>query len=180
MNETQERFLLDRRYATEIENLSDDTLAALAGALEGELKDGFAKIVGLSATAFDNPSTLGAAIREGASKRRSFHDVGILLAEPCTQYSIEKLGDASEDPTLDDLNGLLPEITEKFGLPAVRLMVIQYSRALRGFKDLIAADERFALAVPAGAPLLEKDEAEQAAKRAARKERKAKERAKRK
>jgi hypothetical protein len=172
-SETQERFLLDRRYATEIANLSDDTLATLAGALEGELKDGFARIVGLSASAFEDTGSLGAAIREGAAKRRSFHDVGVLLAEPCTQYSIEKLGDSSEDPTLEDLNGLLPEIIEKFGIEAVRLMVIQYSRALRGFKELIAADERFALAVAAGAPVLVKDEAEQAAKRAARKARKA-------
>ena len=56
-------------------------------------------------------------------------------------------------------------------------MVVQYSRSLKGFKQLIAADDRFALPVAAGIGVLEKDEAEQAAKRAARKERKQRERA---
>jgi hypothetical protein len=113
-------------------------------------------------------------VREGYTRRKVAHDTGILLAEPCTQYSIEKLGEASEDPTLEQLNGLLPEITEKFGIVAVQLMVIQYSRSLKGFRELVASDERFApKGEPVGGVLLTKDEAEQAAKREARKARKA-------
>ena len=61
---------------------------------------------------------------------------------------------------------LLPEITEKFGEDAVLLMVIQYSRSLKGFRDLVASDDRFApKGEPVGGALLVKDEAEQAAKR---------------
>jgi hypothetical protein len=102
------------------------------------------------------------------------HDTGVILAEPCTQYSIEKLGDSSEDPTIDELKALLPEITEKFGEDAVLLMVIQYSRSLKGFRDLVASDDRFVpKGEPVGGALLVKDEAEQAAKREARKARKA-------
>jgi hypothetical protein len=58
-------------------------------------------------------------------------------------------------------------------------MVIQYSRSLKGFRELVATDERFAMGGSA-APVvvLEKDEAEQAAKREARKARKAAEQAK--
>lgn len=179
MTDEKDRFLLDRRYSATFETLDDDTLAALANELEGELRDGFARITGLAEGAFDDMSTLGAAVREGIAKRRVAHDAGIILAEPCTQWAIEELGDASEDPTLEQLNELLPKAIEKFGLVAVRLMVIQYSRSLKGFRDLVANDERFA-ASGAAAPVvvLEKDAAEQAAKREARKARKAAEAAK--
>ena len=179
MTDEKDRFLLDRRYSATFENLDDATLAALAGELEGDLRDGFARITGLPEGAFDDPATLGAAVREGITKRRVAHDAGIILAEPCTQWAIEELGDASEDPTLEQLHGLLPTAIEKFGLEAVRLMVIQYSRSLKGFRELVATDERFA-AGGSAAPVvvLEKDEAEQAAKREARKARKAAEAAK--
>lgn len=179
MTDEKDRFLLDRRYSAAFENLEDSALADLAGALEGELRDGFARIIGLAEGAYDDTATLGAAVRDGIAKRRMAHDAGIILAEPCTQWAIEELGDASEDPTLDQLNELLPRAIEKFGLDAVRLMVIQYSRSLKGFRELVASDERFAMGGSA-APVvvLEKDEAEQAAKREARKARKAAEQAK--
>lgn len=53
-------------------------------------------------------------------------------------------------------------------------MVIQYSRSLKGFRELVASDARFApKSEPVGGSLLVKDEAEQAAKREARRARKA-------
>ena len=174
---TDDRYLLDRRYISALGEMDDTTLGGLAAALEGELRDAFARVVGLPEGSFDgsDPAALGAAVRDGYTRRKVAHDTGIILAEPCTQYSIEKLGDSSEDPTLDDLKGLLPEITEKFGEPAVKLMVIQYSRSLKGFRELVANDARFAAGgAPVGGTLLVKDEAEQAAKREARKARKAK------
>ncbi|MEN9552410.1 MAG: hypothetical protein RLY24_5 [Actinomycetota bacterium] len=179
MTDEKDRFLLDRRYSATFENLEDSVLADLASALEGELRDGFARIIGLAEGAYDDKATLGAAVRDGIAKRRIAHDAGIILAEPCTQWAIEELGEASEDPTLEQLNDLLPKAIEKFGIEAVRLMVIQYSRSLKGFRELVATDERFAMGGSA-APVvvLEKDEAEQAAKREARKARKAAEQAK--
>jgi len=179
MTDEKDRFLLDRRYSAAFENLEDSALADLASALEGELRDGFARIIGLAEGAYDDTATLGAAVREGIAKRRIAHDAGIILAEPCTQWSIDELGEASEDPTLEQLNELLPRAIEKFGIEAVRLMVIQYSRSLKGFRDLVASDERFAMGgTAAPVVVLEKDEAEQAAKREARKARKAAEQAK--
>lgn len=178
MNDDKDRFLLDRRYTAAFENLEDAALATLTLALEGDLRDGFARIVGLSATAFDDASTLGGLVRDGIAKRRCAHDAGVVLAEPCTQWTIEKLGDSSEDPTLEELHEVLPEAIEKFGMDAVRLMVIQYSRSLKGFRLLVASDERFAASGTAPTmTVLVKDEAEQAAKREARKARKAAEKA---
>jgi hypothetical protein len=179
MTDEKDRFLLDRRYSAAFENLEDSVLADLAAALEGDLKDGFARIIGLAEGAFEDKATLGAAVREGIAKRRMAHDAGVILAEPCTQWAIEELGDSSEDPTLDELNALLPQAIEKFGLEAVRLMVIQYSRSLKGFRELVNSDDRFAMGgTAAPVVVLEKDEAEQAAKREARKARKAAEAAK--
>lgn len=174
-NDDRERFLLDRRYNAFLGDLDDATIGGLAAALEGELRDAFARVVGLAEGVFDQDAVaLGEAVREGYTRRRMAHDTGIILAEPCTQYSIEKLGDASENPTLEQLNDLLPEVIEKFGLVAVQLMVIQYSRSLKGFRELVASDDRFAVkSEPVGGVLLVKDEAEQAAKREARKARKA-------
>jgi hypothetical protein len=178
MSDDRERIILDQRYIAAFNNIDDDVLSSLAMALEGELRDGLAKVVGLPADAFDSPDELGGRVRDGINRRRMAHDTGVLLAEPCTQYCIEKLGDASEDPTIEELEALLPEVIEKFSIDAVRLMAIQYSRALKGFKQLIASDERFSVArPPVGPGVLEKDEAAQAAKRAARKERKERERA---
>lgn len=180
MNDDKDRFLLDRRYAAAFDNLDDAVLAQLASALEGDLKDGFARIIGLPDGAYDDVSTLGAHVRDGIAKRRVAHDAGVVLAEPCTQWCIEQLGDSSENPTIDELNALLPQAIEKFGLDAVRLMVIQYSRSLKGFRQLVASDERFApLTSMPTVSVLEKDEAEQAAKREARKARKAAEKAQR-
>lgn len=174
-NDDRERFLLDRRYNAFLGDLDDATIGGLAAALEGELRDAFARVVGLAEGVFEqDPVAIGEAVRDGYTRRRMAHDTGIILAEPCTQYSIEKLGDASENPTLEQLNDLLPEVIEKFGLVAVQLMVIQYSRSLKGFRELVASDDRFAVrSEPVGGVLLVKDEAEQAAKREARKARKA-------
>lgn len=178
MNDEKDRFLLDRRYAAAFENLEDSALAELATALEGELKDGFARIVGLPEGAYEDPSTLAAHMREGIAKRRVAHDAGVVLAEPCTLWSIDQLGDSSENPTLEELNTLIPQAIEKFGIEAVRLMVIQYSRSLKGFRQLITSDDRFTLiGVAPVAVVLEKDEAQQAAKREARKARKSAEKA---
>ena len=106
------------------------------------------------------------------------HDAGVVLAEPCTQWTIDKLGESSEDPTLEELHAVLPEAITEYGLDAVRLMVIQYSRSLKGFRQLVASDERFAPSGPAPVTALrEVDEAAQAAKREARKARKAEEKA---
>ena len=182
MNEDKDRFLLDRRYTAAFENLEDSTIATLTMALEGDLRDGFARIVGLPATAFDDEASLGALVRDGIAKRRAAHDAGVVLAEPCTQWTIEKLGDSSEDPSLDELHAVLPEALEKFGLDAVRLMAVQYSVSLGGFRKLVNTDERFKIQTAPATPTRGAtggstvDAATQDEKRRARAERKEKDR----
>ena len=129
MNDDKDRFLLDRRYTAAFDNLDDSALGTLALALEGDLRDGFAQIVGLPADAYENPASLGVEVRNGIAKRRVAHDAGVVLAEPCTQWTIDKLGESSEDPTLEELHAVLPEAITEYGLDALSLRdIIRWCR----------------------------------------------------
>ncbi len=143
MSTSKEQILIDRRYAAVLSTISDDSLAELASNLPEKLRDPFAKVAGLPAGALSTKEGLGAKIRTGFVSRKSFIDVGILLSEPCTEHCIEALGSAADDPNIEHLRSTLPEAIEKFGLDATRLMAIQYSASLNGFKQLIMQDERF-------------------------------------
>lgn len=182
MTTSRESIILERRFVNALAALADEDIAAAALALEEDLRDVLAQVAGLGEGAFDDESTLAARIRDGAARRRCAGDVCVVLCEPCTQHSIEVLGSASDDPTLEDLQAILPDVIEKFGLAVVRLMVIQYSLSLQGFKKLISVDDRFALPVSQSPAMQLRpiDEEAQAAKRAARKERKAAQKAKKK
>ncbi len=182
MSTSKEQILIDRRYAAVLSTISDDSLAELASNLPEKLRDPFAKVAGLSAGALSTKDGLGAKIRTGFVSRKSFIDVGILLSEPCTEHCIEALGSAADDPNIEHLRSTLPDAIEKFGLDATRLMAIQYSASLNGFKQLIMQDERFMVpktGAAVDAPTLiaaKQDTAENQEKRRARRERQEKER----
>ncbi|MDA3003995.1 MAG: hypothetical protein O3A62_02850 [Actinomycetota bacterium] len=143
MSTSKEQILIDRRYAAVLATISDDSLAQMAMSLPEKLRDPFAKVAGLPAGALSTKDGLGAKIRAGFTSRKSFINVGVLLSEPCTEYCIEQLGTAADDPNVEHLKTTLPGAIEKFGLDATRLMAIQYSVSLNGFKQLVATDERF-------------------------------------
>ena len=143
MSTSKEQILIDRRYAAVLATISDDSLAELAISLPEKLRDPFAKVAGLPAGALSTKDGLGAKIRAGFTSRKSFINVGVLLSEPCTEHCIEELGTAADDPNVEHLKSTLPGAIEKFGLDATRLMAIQYSASLNGFKQLVATDERF-------------------------------------
>ncbi|NBR93068.1 MAG: hypothetical protein EBT46_06285 [Actinobacteria bacterium] len=103
--------------------------------------------------------------------RKAIIDAGVLLSEPCTEFFVETLGDASDDPSFDELQALIPTAIEKFGLDAARLMAVQYSVALGGFRRLVNEDDRFKIPTTESSPAPVRDKAAQEAKRAARKER---------
>ena len=182
MSTSKEQILIDRRYAAVLSTISDDSLAELASNLPEKLRDPFAKVAGLPAGALSTKDGLGAKIRAGFISRKSFINVGVLLSEPCTEHCIEALGSAADDPNIEHLRSTLPEAIEKFGLDATRLMAIQYSASLNGFKQLIMQDERFMVpktgnTVVASTLIAAKpDTAESQEKRRARRERQEKER----
>ena len=181
MSNPREQILLDQRFSAVIDSLDDAELNRLARALDEEMREGLASLVGFPISAFEDDVALAGALRARSNRRMSSYNVGIVLGDACVQKCIEVLGDASEDPTLEDLNGALPGLIDEFGLGAARLMTVQYSMSLRGFKDLMAADERFAVKIePLNTPVREIDKDAQDAKRAARRERQKAQKAKKK
>jgi hypothetical protein len=171
MNLARDQIIVERRYLAVFATVSDESLSALAIALPEALRDPFARAVGLRRGAYDDASTLGSAIRTGMVARKSVIDAGVLLSEPCTGYFVDTLGEASDDPSFDDLQALTPAAIEKFGLDAVRLMAVQYSVALGGFRRLVSEDERFAIPTVAATTAARPSAADQEAKRAVRRAR---------
>lgn len=171
MNLARDQIIVERRYIAVFATISDQSLGALAQALPEALRDPFARAVGLRRGAFDEADTLAANVRTGMVARKAIIDAGVLLSEPCTEYFVDTLGDASDDPSFEDLQAVIPAAIDKFTLDAVRLMAVQYSAALGGFRRLVTEDDRFK--IPAGevAMPVQANAAEQAAKRAARRER---------
>ena len=143
VSNSRDTILIERRYAAVFSTLSDDSIVKLAGAVEEKLRDALAKVLALPAGAFTEPATLAPKIREAMKERRSYLDTGVLFGEVATDRAIELLGDQSEDPSLEDLQLVIPALVETFGLDAVRLMAVQYSVSLGGFRKLINTDERF-------------------------------------
>ncbi|MHB1129557.1 MAG: hypothetical protein ACYC06_05880 [Ilumatobacteraceae bacterium] len=147
VSSSREHILIERRYASVFATISDESITALATALPEKLRDPLAKVLALPAGTFSESATVATIMRQAMTTRNAHLDTGVLLSEPCTERCIEILGSTSDDPNLADLQANVGELIETFGLDAVRLMSVQYSLALAGFKKLIATDERFALPV---------------------------------
>jgi hypothetical protein len=80
------------------------------------------------------------------------------------------------------LNNVLPALIEEFSLDACRLMAVQFSVSLGGFRKLVNTDTRFAIPSSGNAPVVAaaaptKDAAAQEEKKRARAERKEKDKA---
>jgi hypothetical protein len=171
MNLARDQIIVERRYVAVFGTVSDDSLSSLALALPDSLRDPFARAVGLRRGGYDEAASLAENIRKGMVARKSVIDAGVLLSEPCTEFFVDTLGEASDDPSFEDLQSLIPTAIEKFGIDAVRLMAVQYSVALGGFRRLVNEDERFAIPAAAAATTPRQTAADQEAKRAARRER---------
>jgi hypothetical protein len=147
---SRDSILLERRYSAVLATVSDESLAAMAIAVDEKLRDSLARLLALPAGSFDDPATLAPRMREAMAKRKAHLDAGVIMGEGATEKAIEVLGDRSDDPSLEELQAVLPGLIETFGLDAVRMMTIQYSTSLGGFRKLLASDDRFALPASAG------------------------------
>lgn len=170
--------LLERRYVAVFDALSDESLEAMARALDDDLRDALARTLAQPSGFLDGDGLAG-RLRAAMRARRAHLGAGSLLSDPVTTKTIDLLGDRSEDPSLEDLHEVLPAMIDEFGLDAARLMAVQYSVSLGGFRKLIASDQRFAIpvrAAMAAAPAAPVDAAAQDEKRRVRAERKQRER----
>jgi hypothetical protein len=171
--------LLDRA----VQAAPDDELVALVAALPDDHRAALAELIEA-----DGDQTAG-AVRAAVSRGRMngvADQVATVLADPCLADCIEALGDHAENPDLGQLQAVLPGLVERHGLTATRLMLtaalVGEAPASAVIRELLKHDELVALpaaeapgeiaTVRAGA---HRDDAERAAVKAARKDRKARE-----
>ncbi len=145
VSNSRDTILIERRYAAVFGTITDESIVALAGGVEEKLRDALAKVLALPAGAFAESATLAQKVRESMKSRKAYLDTGVLFGEAATDKAIDLLGDKSDDPSLEDLQAVIPSLIELFGLDAVRLMAVQYSTSLGGFRKLVSTDSRFAI-----------------------------------
>ena len=113
--------------------------------VDEKLRDALAKVLALPAGTFNDATTVATKVREAMKARKAYLDTGVLFGEAACEKAIEVLGDKSDDPSLEDLNNVLPALIEEFSLDACRLMAVQFSISLGGFRKLVNTDNRFAI-----------------------------------
>ena len=145
VSNSRDTILIERRYAAVFGTITDESIVALAGGVEEKLRDALAKVLALPAGAFAESATLAQKVRESMKSRKAYLDTGVLFGEAATDKAIDLLGDKSDDPSLEDLQTVIPSLIELYGLYAVRLMAVQYSTSLGGFRKLVSTDSRFAI-----------------------------------
>ncbi len=182
VSNSRDTILLERRYAAVFTTITDESIAKLAAAVDEKLRDALAKVLALPAGTFNDATTVATKVREAMKARKAYLDTGVLFGEAACEKAIEVLGDKSDDPSLEDLNNVLPALIEEFSLDACRLMAVQFSISLGGFRKLVNTDNRFAIpstgattTTPSDTPA--KDAAAQEEKKRMRAERKEKDKA---
>lgn len=150
VSNSRDTILIERRYAAIFGTITDESIVALAAGVEEKLRDALAKVLALPAGAFADSATLAQKVRESMKNRKAYLDTGVLFGEAATDKAIDLLGDKSDDPSLEDLQIVIPSLIELYGLDAVRLMAVQYSTSLGGFRKLVSTDSRFAIPASQG------------------------------
>ena len=145
VSNSRDTILLERRYAAVFTTITDESIAKLVAAVDEKLRDALAKVLALPAGTFNDATTVATKVREAMKARKAYLDTGVLFGEAACEKAIEVLGDKSDDPSLEDLNNVLPALIEEFSLDACRLMAVQFSISLGGFRKLVNTDNRFAI-----------------------------------
>jgi hypothetical protein len=128
--------LVDRAIAT----TTDDELVALTAALDDDRREALARLVGGDVV----PASIRAACARGRLSG-TLESIAIVLADACLADCIEQLGDASDNPSSDQLRDVLPGVVERHGLAATRIMlastVAGEAQAAPIIRDLLKHDE---------------------------------------
>lgn len=182
MNQVRTRLaalsLLDRALRA----MTDDELAEALAALDEDHRDAVAQLAEVPAGATDAATI--AYVRAAAQRGRIngvLEQLALVLTDVCLAKCIEALGDASDNPTEEQLRAVLPSLVEAYGLAVVRLMMASATageaNASPILTRLLKSDETFALPAvepvsPTVAPRAPEDDPERERLRAERKERK--------
>lgn len=119
-NRLQALSLLDRAMAT----MTDAELEALVATLPEDHVAALDKLAGARDGGFDDPAGRTVALRAAVARGRmsgALEQIATVLTDPCLAEIITELGDASDNPTEDELQAVLPAMIDKHGLATVRL-----------------------------------------------------------
>lgn len=143
VNAVQQRLVGLNLLERAVKALSDDELDALVLQLTEEQKEALAKRAG---------SLESTSVREQLGRGRMngmLEGISSLLADRCLTDCIEVLGESSDNPTEDELQGVLPGLVERHGVGAVRVMmttaIVGEALATPILKDLLKTDALVAL-----------------------------------
>lgn len=125
MNQVKNRLsalsVLDRAFRL----VPDEKILALYDALDEEGRDGVQHIASVKGQD-PTPDALIAAIRETVNKGRINGDLermALVLTENCLNECIEALGSKADDPSEEDLRGVLPAVIDNHGLDVTQVML---------------------------------------------------------
>lgn len=186
MNQVRNRLsalsLLDRALAA----IDDAELQGLLDQLNDEVKPKFDQIVAMAAEeGLDGPAQVRSAGVRGRMNG-TLERIALVLTDPCLADCIEQLGDNADNPTQAQLSEVLPGLTERHGIGAVRLMLASTiageAAAAAACTHVLKHDEVLALPAVAPAPVVVRplpsnDTPERAEIKARRKEAKARQQA---
>ena len=119
-NRLQALSQLDRALAT----MTDDELEALVGTLPDDHRAAIDKIAGAREGGFESSAARNLAIRSAAARGRmsgALEQLATVLTDPCLADCIKELGDASDNPSEEQLLEVTPGLIERHGLATVRL-----------------------------------------------------------
>jgi hypothetical protein len=119
-NRLQALSLLDRAMTA----MTDAEMEALVASLPEDHVTALDKLAGAREGGFDDPAGRTVALRAAAARGRMsgvLEQIATVLTDPCLAAFITELGDASDNPSEDDLQGVLPGMIEAHGVATVRL-----------------------------------------------------------
>jgi hypothetical protein len=148
------------RLASALANIDDESLRRAIASMRESSRLDMAQQLGLSRATIHLGDALVPLFRRKVLLAPPIRQLSVAfaLAEACNDDTVEALGDAHEDPTLEQLREVLPGVIEKHGLPTVTLMLAAYAASDAVSQPVIAelldADEQYALPDPPDAETL--------------------------
>jgi len=138
--------LLDRS----LKATSDEELAAMLDALDDEHASAVASIAEMPETTAENERV--AFLRAAAQRGRIngiLEQLAFVITDRCLADCVTALGDASDNPSEEQLRAVLPNLVETHGVPMVRFMlasaVAGEAKASPILNRMLKTDEVFAL-----------------------------------
>ena len=162
--------------------MTDDELTAAIAVLDADHREAVVQLAEVPVGATDAATI--AYMRTAAQRGRIngvLEQLALVLTDVCLADCIKALGDASDNPTEEQLRAVLPGLVETHGLAVVRLMLASATageaNATPILTKLLKTDEQFALpavepVAATVAPRVVADDPERERLKAERKERK--------